>query len=153
MDFPVGCSDDWQRLDEIRRLVRDTLCAHPAELQNAAAMTASELVENAMKYGEPLPQRDGGRLTVSADDSTITITVENAAAAGERIATLERSIERIHAAKAPEELYLARLQEFGEDSEASGQLGLLRIAFEGRFDIRCAYSEPVLTMTAKRVIS
>lgn len=153
MDFRVRCFEDWQRLDEIRRLVRDVLCAHPAELQDAAAMTASELLENAMKYGEALPQRDGGRLTISADDSTITITVESAAAAGEGIAALERSIERIHAAEDPEELYLARLQEFAGDPEASGQLGLLRIAFEGRFDIRCAYSEPVLTMTAKRVIS
>jgi hypothetical protein len=150
LQFSVAEKAARDDLPKVRSRVRELLVDLPADVRDAAVMTASELVENAMKYGATLPEMNSGALVVDLDQSALTITVENGALPGEPVQSLQRSIDRINSSWNRETLYLARLQEIFDDPDAKGKLGLLRIAFEGRFDIRCTYAEPIVTITAKR---
>ena len=48
----------WAAIRAVRSEVERGLADYPAEIRTAAAMTASELVENAVKYGESLPRAE-----------------------------------------------------------------------------------------------
>ncbi len=148
-DIPIA----WGHIREARKLVQDALAAHDAELRDAAAMTMSELIENAVKYGEPVEGMPGARFTMSIGDDVVEIRVQNGSLDTSSLAALRRTVDAIAAAVGPdarEALYVARLQQLMEDTGSGGQLGLYRIGFEGGFDLACSQEGDVVTVTATR---
>jgi hypothetical protein len=123
----------WQHVRDVRRQVTHALEALPAELRTAAEMTAAELVENAIKYGESVPDCPDVRLNLRVADEAVTIEVSNGVRSGEALAEFLGRIEAISASADPERLYMERLQVLMTDPHASGKLGLYRIGFEGKF--------------------
>ncbi len=125
----------------------------PPELQSATMMTASELVENAIKYGESVPAAPKIGVALTLADNKVRIETVNGSRNPSRVAVLLVTVDQIAKAPDREALYLARLEQAMITPSASGQLGLYRIAFEGRFDLSCSYDDGVVRVTATRALS
>jgi hypothetical protein len=115
-------------------------------------MVASELLENAVKYGETVPAAQKISVTLTVTETSITIIVTNGSADVDAVAALARRVDEITSAQDKSALYFARLEELMSQPAESGQLGLYRIAFEGEFEIQLCYRDQVVSMTATRTI-
>jgi hypothetical protein len=140
----------WPNVRKIRQQVGTTLEGCRPELRTAAVMTASELVENAIKYGESVPAAPSVTFLLEATPQRLAIRVVNGSTNALGVAELERRVKELSGTKNKEALYLARLEQLLAHSEDSGKLGLYRIGFEGGFDLALDYSNDVVTVTATR---
>jgi len=140
----------WPNVRKIRQQVGTALEACRQELRSAAVMTASELVENAIKYGESLPAAPSVTFSLEATSGQIVIRVVNGSSNALGVAELGRRVQDLAGAPNKEALYLARLEELLAHSDESGKLGIYRIGFEGGFDLALDYTNAVVTMTATR---
>jgi hypothetical protein len=59
-------------------------------------------------------------------------------------------IDKLKSFKDPQMYYLERLMAMIQRPEMKSQLGLIRIAHEGRFTLECFYEKPTMTITASR---
>jgi hypothetical protein len=140
----------WQHTRTVRKCVGDALAADDPDRRSAAMMAASELVENAIKYGEEVPQAPGITFAMLQDAEGMRIEVCNGSTDIEGIGRLERRVAEIASTPDKAALYMARLEELLAQPLESGKLGLYRIAFEGQFDLQCRYANNVVTMIATR---
>jgi len=136
----------WKFVRTIKTSVEQALENFPEEIRYAAGMAASELVGNAIKYGELPPPP---HLTCSVDDKQLVIEVSNRVASEESALDAQRRIEQANAGQS-ESLFLGRLQELLMGAGQGGQLGLYRICYEGAFDLSYRYVDKILTITAVR---
>ena len=143
----------WPSVREMRGEVGERLAALSKELRNATTMTASELLENAIKYGESVPGAECIAFTLQADDAQIKIRVVNGSTNGSAVTLLRERVREIAAAEDKSALYFGRLQALLACPEESGQLGLYRIAFEGQYELSCRYGDNIVTVIATRKIS
>lgn len=137
---------------ELRAMVNSILLRYPSEFREATSMVVSELVQNALKYGEPLPYIDVPILCLSCENNHIYIEVANGVVSSNAVDRLKERIDIISKSEDQEELYLARLCELMENRSQVGQLGLYRISHEGRFKLSMEYSDEILSVTATRGI-
>src|ERR1700709_2401427 len=63
--------------DELRSMVTSVLFRYPEDIKEAAGMVASELVENAIKYGESLPHMTAPSFCMSCQKNDISIEVKS----------------------------------------------------------------------------
>jgi len=144
----------WSEVQEVRDRVQSLLVDLPEDVRAATVMTASELIENAIKYGESVPAAPQASVVLRHEGGRIEIVVKNGVAAEETVRELMTHVDRL--ANAPDRmaLYIDRLRELMTSGGLGGsKLGLYRIGCEGQFDLRCDYSERVITMTASRQVS
>jgi hypothetical protein len=112
-------------------------------------MSVGELVENAVKYGEPL--RSAAALEFALETGpSIVITVVNGSTEAARKRELASRVEQILDASRGEELYVARQRELLEDPASHGKLGLYRVVFEGGFELRCRTAADSVVMIATK---
>jgi hypothetical protein len=116
----------------------------------ALSMVAQELLENAVKYGG-----DGAdssvRLSVRVEDAGVTVEVRSRVPPDERhLATLGGAVEQLRASADPHGAWVARLQRVAgrADGEAGSELGLARIAYEGRCALDWHVDAGVLAVSA-----
>jgi hypothetical protein len=140
----------WPNVREIRQRVGAALEDCPPQLRSAAIMTASELVENAIKYGESVPAAATVTFELEATSEMMFIRVVNGSTNSAGVAELERRVHELRSAGDKQALYLARLEQLLADADESGKLGIYRIGFEGGFDLQLDYMDDVVTMTATR---
>jgi hypothetical protein len=128
----------------------DELSDASPNIRKAASMVASELLENAIRYGESVPESEEIRFAFGKSAGVYRITVANGARPGDNVERLQERIRSVNEAEDRSALYISRLQELlDEPSEFSG-LGIYRIGFEGGFDLECSYSANVVTVVATR---
>lgn len=142
----------WQYVRDVRRGFGEALADQPAELRAAAVMVASELVENAIKYGESVPGAPSASIELFVSADQIRIEVTNGLRSAEVARELDAHLKRIAAATDRAALYVERLHELLDSPERSGKLGLHRIGLEAGFDLSCTYEEQKLTIVATRGI-
>lgn len=145
----------WDIVKQIRKRVGAALTAYPEELRLASQMTASELIENAVKYGSGISTGAGISFDLTATEDQIMIAVSNRILTQEDYVEVQRHLARLNAPGASAEaLYLERLQVLlaAEHSEEKTQLGLYRIAYEGQFSLDYRYAQDILTMIAVREV-
>ena len=140
----------WPNVRKIRHEVGTALEACAPGLRSAAMMTASELVENAIKYGESVPAAETVTLSLDATPALLRIQVVNGSMNALGVAELKRRVQELSRAEDRQALYLSRLEELLAHAEESGKLGIYRIGFEGGFDLDCDYTNNVVTVTATR---
>jgi hypothetical protein len=141
----------WPNVREIRQRVGKALVNCPSRLRSAAVMTSSELVENAIKYGERVPAAQTVKFELEATPDRVRIRVVNGSTNHLGVAELERRVQELRRTEDKEALYLSRLEELLEDGgDESGKLGIYRIGFEGGFDLQLEYMDHVVTVTATR---
>jgi hypothetical protein len=140
----------WPNVRKIRQEVGTVLDACPPDLRSAAMMTASELVENAIKYGESVPAAQAVAFSLQAKPGLLWIRVANGSTNSLGVAELERRVQELGRADDKQALYLSRLEHLLAHSDESGKLGIYRIGFEGGFDLALDYRNEVVTVTATR---
>ncbi|MBN2196934.1 MAG: hypothetical protein JW751_29285 [Polyangiaceae bacterium] len=128
------------------------LFQHPPALRNAASMVASELLENAIKYGEGVPDAPTIEFSFTLEAGQILIVVRNGATLESNVRRLQEHIEALNRAEDRSSLYLLRLEELLEQPAQNSGLGVYRIGYEGEFDLECTYVDRVVTVTASRSI-
>lgn len=148
MDIPVVRP----RTSEVRHAVDQAMAAYAEPLRRAAQMVASELVENAIKYGQHTPELAPIRFVLSLSEQDVTIEVANDIDDRAALAILEARVAAINESADREELLLNRMQEIIDRSTQDSQLGLYRIASEGGFHLEYSYNVSVLTVRATRKI-
>jgi hypothetical protein len=140
----------WPNVREIRQQVSTALEHCPEQLRNAAIMTSSELVENAVKYGERVPAARTVTFSLEATSELLSIRVVNGSTNAPGVAELQRRVQELRRAPDKQALYLARLEELLTQADESGKLGIYRIGFEGGFDLQLEYADHVVSVTATR---
>jgi hypothetical protein len=140
----------WATVRAVRTEIGERLVSCSTALRSAAMMTASELLENAIKYGESVPQAEWISFSLQASEDRIRIQVVNGSTNRAGVDVLLARVEELASVSDKSALYLNRLQELISNPEESGRLGLYRIAFEGGFDLSCEYAEGVVKVTAVR---
>lgn len=142
----------WQFVRQIKRKVEEFLAEHPESLRYSAGMVASELVGNAIKYGELTPQPT---ICVSVTDTQVEIEVKNAVKSPEHLSQVQMRLDQMAHSEDRAAFYLKRLQELLMDTPKNqgGQLGLYRIGYEGDFNLSYKYTDHVLTIRATRGLS
>ena len=139
----------WPNIRLLRFKVGEALEDYPDDLRTAAMMAASELMENAIKYGEAPPSAPEIGFSMIGDAERVSIEVANgstqtsARVLRERVAELSRVADK-------RALYVERLTWLLVHPAEAGQLGLYRIAYEGRFDLDASYSGGIVTVIARR---
>jgi hypothetical protein len=141
---------DWQHVASLRQVVHDALGYVSDDVRSAAVMVTSELVENAVKYGEATRSAPSAHFRLDTDNGQIRIQVSNGARSEAAVAKAIRLIERIHQATDKDAFYVERQRELLESPACGGGLGLYRIIHEGKFSLSCSYSGQVFTVTAIR---
>ncbi|MFP4033616.1 MAG: hypothetical protein ACLFRG_02270 [Desulfococcaceae bacterium] len=141
----------WRVVNQVRLDVTSALADRPRELREAAVMTATELVENAVKYSAEV--EDAIRFEMSADERRLRISVSNRIASPEDRRTLALEVERIRHSEDPRLLYVRRLYDLMNQSGGERtRLGLIRIAYEGQFALACRFEGDRATLVATRCI-
>ena len=143
----------WDLVRDVRASVGERLKDDDPELRDAAVMTASELVENAIKYGQSVTGRETATLEMSRDDKALTIRISSGVR-DQKVA--EKTLDRIRAIRAAPDkqaLYIARLRELMASPAPQSQLGLYRICSEGAFELDAVVEGDVLHITATRGVS
>jgi hypothetical protein len=143
----------WTVVRRIREQVAQALAAYPENVRSATVMTASELVENAVKYGESVPNAATISFSLIASPDSLRVEVTNGSKNTDSVARLRERIAAIVAAPDKTALYMDRLEHLLSTPSESGQLGLYRIAFEGAYELSCTYEESVVTVNAVRRLS
>ncbi|WP_394836456.1 hypothetical protein LVJ94_06070 [Pendulispora rubella] len=144
-----GC---WAKIRELRQRVKRLMASYDEDVQDAAVMTASELLENALKYGVPVEGTSAARFELRLDGGALTIATTNVVDSDADGTALRERIERIMREPDKEALYVQRLQDFVDASAVAGGLGLYRVAFEGAFDLQCATGNKMVVVTARRAV-
>jgi hypothetical protein len=140
----------WLNVRKIRHEVGNLLESCSPDLRSSAMMTASELVENAIKYGGGVPASENVSFHLEASDEGIRIEVVNGSTNKQGVSELERLIREIMTIEDKQALYISRLSELVAHPGESGKLGIYRIGFEGGFDLQLDYTDQVVTVTATR---
>lgn len=142
----------WEYVRSVRQQVAVALADAAEELRSAAVMAASELVENAIKYGAAVSTLPWAQFRFEAKSEYVQIQVSNGLLDATSLGRLDRMFKQLQDPAACEQLYMARLQELVNDPVQPNRLGLYRIAYEGKFTLHYTYAEQVLTVTARRHI-
>jgi hypothetical protein len=152
VEFTLNIPAAWQHIREVRARIASAMAGYPADLREAVVMTAAELTENAIKYGEDVQELPHAWVRLTILPKEIVVIVANGVSDDESVDALRRNIETIQAAQDKQALYLKRLQELTDAPTAHGRLGLIRIAFEGQFELAYTYTKPIIVVTARRAI-
>lgn len=142
----------WPTIRKIRQQVAESLSGFPVNVRNAATMAASELVENAIKYGESVDHAATISFKFERYDEQVRIEVSNGCTNAQSIQELFACIQQISESDDKEALYFARVQRLLENQHESGKLGLYRIALEGQFELYSHHENDVVTVAATRNI-
>jgi hypothetical protein len=142
----------WQYTNEVRQAVDRVMQAHAGLLRQATQMVASELVENALKYGQATPELQQIRFTLWLTEQEVIIEVTNGVCDRTALAEFEARIATIKQSDNKEELLLTRMQEIIARPTFESQLGLYRIVSEGGFQLEYNYNVSALTVRATRRI-
>lgn len=140
----------WRYTQEIRHKVAALLNDYPEHLRQGAVMVASELVENAVKYGEASKSSPEVVFSFSVEEQRLVIQVSSGAGDESQLRELKETIQRIREAPNREELYVDRLRQLIADSTQFGKLGLYRVGSEGHFDLSVEFKENLVIVTAIR---
>lgn len=146
MDIPVA----WQFVKNVKRIVEDALKNHSDSIRYSASMVASELVGNAIKYGDRTESAPQAQFEIKVEDNQISIEVSNGVRSLEHLEQVTKRIDELAGSRNKEEFYLRRLQELLSGVSQGSQLGIYRIGHEGEFDLSYTFVNQILTIKATR---
>ncbi|MCP4599873.1 MAG: hypothetical protein GY847_04910 [Proteobacteria bacterium] len=120
----------------------------------AVTMCITELTENAIKYGTGIPGEEEMKVRFEIHDELVLIKASNGIRTKEDLENVTKYIDKTKECDDIEALYVGRLVELMENPKSGvSQLGLLRIAYEGEFDLDYEFGNDILTIIATRKTS
>jgi len=153
--FSVSIEPIWDAIRQIRGQVGVLLAAYPAGLRLAVMMAASELLENAVKYGDSVAQAPRILFSVRLADGTIQLETINGSNEPENIERLRTRLQQLGTAEDATALYFQTIQQMLARSSEGGSpgLGLYRIAAEGGFALSWRLDDGLVRVVATRSIA
>lgn len=148
----LSITPTWSILKEVRQKTEDLMKKKNADTDtiDSTIMCATELVENAIKYGSS----NSGQNNINFDlivQNTIRIKVANGIKDEKDAQNVKYHIEKIQNTDDPAKLYTDRLMQLMDNAKpGESQLGLYRIAYEGEFKLDYTYKNNVLTIMAEK---
>jgi hypothetical protein len=137
--------EDAMRFADLATFYLDAAC------REAVVLAVAELTENAVKYGSVHHSAGSATLGIASRDGAIRVRLKNPVHSRDDARSVVDTVSRIASSPNVNELYRQRLAElFANPSLPRAQLGLLRIAFEGRFRLSCDYHDPFVELVAER---
>ncbi len=139
----------WDIVLKINDRIDEILPEAEGNFIDSLRMISTELVENAVKYGEPVSNLSGIEFELVVDSNKVLIRVDNGVHSEENIKQFMNSIDKISNSKDRFKLYADRLKELMKTSNMNeSQLGLFRIAYEGNCDLDYSYEDNILSVIA-----
>jgi len=137
LELPI--EPEWQNVDLLRLAILN--CLHAVfgdpELSESVGIVTSELLENAIKYGDW--GHGGARfLLLSARGSGNSVIVEVASPVRDgspHVANIAGTIDWIRKFPTARDAYVARMRAIAEQPDGLSRMGLVRIAYEGPCEI------------------
>lgn len=131
----------WQNIDRLRTAVLNCVAVivGDGDASETVGIIVSELLENAIKYGEWSEGRQSVlRLNIAGDLEHMHIEVESPTKKGsEHYENLMKTLGWIRSFKNPAEAYLERIRQLAEGQGGTSKMGLVRIAHEGPCKLDC----------------
>ncbi|MBN2737460.1 MAG: hypothetical protein JXR70_10805 [Spirochaetales bacterium] len=153
IDFEYTITPAWEVVKTVDKKIKEIFTPNNDELLTATSMVVSELIENAVKYGEENGECRSIDFKFHTESHRIIIQVTNPVRAKDKLDIFKRHIREIEESTNPLELYTRRLQELMENPGIKKtQLGLYRIAYEGQFKLSYMLKDNILTVEAVRDI-
>ncbi len=135
IDLPVR--NEWSNIELVRTAILNCFAAVFNDMDGcrAVATVISELLENAIKYGDwTTSDMNSLRLSIEGEERAIRVTVEHPVNAGsESVKVLMNTLTWLNSFPSAADAYRARLCELAENPPQIGisRLGLARVAYEG----------------------
>lgn len=150
--YSLSLERRWAQVNEARTRVvaamRDVLA--PDELE-AIEMATAELVENAVKYGSASPNGEPtAELRVHVSREAVVLEMRTYCATPSRYEALLEIVNRTSSPARARDEYVDALQQTLQGRRAPGQIGILRLVFEGDFVVTCRRDGLVVTVEARR---
>lgn len=143
-------SPEWVNVREIRARVSSVLASESETIRVATCMVTAELLENAVKYGEALPDTRRIEFALQVGDGMIEVRVESGVPNREHFQRLAERMQEVSDPDSSGKHYLLRLHELMNDPEQSGGLGIYRIAVEGGFMLSVEHQGDAFAVVARR---
>jgi hypothetical protein len=140
----------WGTIRSIRAEIKARLDGHAEGIRNAAGMVASELLENAMKYGETAPTASTIKFEFSVTSELLRLAVTNGIGSSTDLERLTSRIAEVNSAEDKAKPYMRRLEQLLEQPAERSGLGIYRIGFEGKFGLKCSARDGAVTVVATR---
>jgi hypothetical protein len=162
--FAMRVGPRWSNIERMRTAVLHSAEAvfGPGDACEAVSTVTSELMENAVKYGDwSPPDRIWLKVAVVGGLRSLRINVECPINEGSaHFANLRRMLEWIESFPSPRDAYMARVQQIVESGESGESgMGLVRIACEGPCRLSASVSpasvlmvSAIVDMTAGRAL-
>ncbi len=148
LELPIR--EEWEGIEPLRASVLACVQAvfRDAGRSEALSMVASELIENAVKFGDWSRRVDAPfSLRVAGDGEGVEVVVTNPVPPGSAgVARLLAEVRRIAAAPSPEQAYTKAVR--GVALGKATSLGLARAAYEGGCDLSARLDGDVLRVRA-----
>lgn len=146
----ISFQPDWPRIENLRHGLETVLATGTYHDDDKAviAMVSAELLENAFKHGERGASPVDFSLLVEDDRCTVTVTNQCGPDNKHNFERLLATLQWIESFDNPLLAYIERMKTlYTATDEDSAGLGLLRIAYEGRCEIKTELNSE--TRTAK----
>jgi anti-sigma regulatory factor (Ser/Thr protein kinase) len=139
--------------NEISKMIKELNLTDSAG--EALVMAATELVENAVKYGNSLAVCEKIELnTILVDNKQIRISVRNGIMGEHDLENIRKIIIQIRQTNNLEILYKNKLTELLENPDLKrAQLGLYRLAYEGGMQLDYEYADNIIQVTATKSLT
>lgn len=139
-------------LAAVRSAVDELFADVAPEALEAIRMAAGELAENVVKYGE---ETDGspGQISFTRTPQAVEIRTTNRLTNATQTADLFARLRKIGEAEDLCAQFVERMSEImNEPNQHSTALGLLRVGYEGSFQLSGSYANTTVTIVATRSI-
>jgi hypothetical protein len=150
LELPI--EPQWQNVDLLRLAILN--CLHAVfgdpELSESVGIVTSELLENAIKYGD-WAHGPAKFLVLSARGHGNEVLVEVASPVHEgspHLANIASTIEWIRRFPTAREAYVARMRAIAEEPDGQSRMGLVRIAYEGPCNIDATHEKGMMMVRA-----
>ncbi len=151
-ELKYSLAPDWSEVIRIRREIGGLLRELPLDLRHATAMTGTELLENAIKYGQSGPAAHAIEFSVRVAPDCLRVEVVSHAADPAGVARLVQRVSELSNAEDRTSYCIERLEASVRPPVTRGDRGLYRIGSEGGFDLECSVTDGVVTVVAIRRI-
>jgi hypothetical protein len=157
VDLALALPARWESVPDARAATLRVLEAafHRGAPDEYVGMIVSELLENAVRYGDWARLDEGARtmrLGVHGDAATLVVEVESPSSPA-RTETLARTLAWMATFPTPRHAYEARVLDLADDAAPPevSRLGLVRIAAEGRCEIE-AELDPSMILHVRAIV-